>query len=56
MLQWTAWVRVLPRLASDMLVLLTSGKELYLALTETTDERTRWVQRLSLQTTDPTEE
>lgn len=50
---WTAWVRVTPRLASDMLVLLTSGQELYLALSETQDERARWVRRLSLQTTVP---
>jgi hypothetical protein len=53
---WTAWVRVTPRLASDMLVLLTSGQELYLALTETKDERARWVRRVSLQTTDPRSE
>ncbi len=50
---WTAWVRVRPRLASDMLVLLTSGQELYLALTETKDEGARWIRRLSLQTIDP---
>lgn len=55
-LQWTAYVPVLPRLASDMLVLLTTRNELYLALTELTDERARWVSRLSLQTTDPTNE
>jgi len=53
---WTAWVRVLPRLASDMLAPLTSGQVLYLALTETKDDRGRWVRRLSLQMTDPSKE
>jgi hypothetical protein len=53
---WTAWVRVLPRLASDMLALLAGGQELYLALTETKDDRARWVRRLSLQTADPSKE
>ncbi len=55
-LQWTAWLRVLPRMASDMLAVLAGGRQVYLALTESTDERARWVRRLSLQTTDPTTE
>lgn len=53
---WTSWARVLPRSASDMLLMLNSGKDLYLALTETVDERARWLWQLSLQTRDPTTE
>lgn len=53
---WTGWINALPRLVSDMLLLLGTGRELYIALHERKRGRERWVQSLSLQTTDPHEE
>lgn len=44
---------VLPQVASDMLVLLTASQQLYAFVHERKVERQRWVQGLSLQTTDP---
>jgi len=54
--RWTAWLRVLPCFASDALVLLRSDRTLFLAVHERKRDRTRWIQSLSLQTTDPSEE
>lgn len=54
--RWTAWINAPPRLASDMLTLLASGTQLYMALTEVKRGRRRWVTRFTLQTTDPAEE
>ena len=53
---WTAWLNVAARLVSDMLILLSSGRELYLAIDERKIGRTRWVDGLSLQTTDPVDD
>lgn len=54
--RWTVWLRVSPRFTSDALALLDNGRSLYLAIHERKMNRTRWVQSVSLQTTDPAEE
>ncbi|RWH54980.1 MAG: hypothetical protein EOQ83_29700 [Mesorhizobium sp.] len=53
---WTAWLRVPPRYTSDALALLRNGRSLFLAIHELKKGRRRWVQSVSLQTTDPAEE
>lgn len=53
---WTAWINVAARLVSDMLVLLGTKRDLYLAIDERKIGRTRWVDGVSLQTTDPAED
>ena len=50
---WTGWVNVEARLVSDMLVLLMSGRPLFLAVEERKEGRTRWIDGITLQTTDP---
>lgn len=55
-LRWTAWLRVSPLFASDALALVNSGQSLFLAIDERRAKRVRWIQGLSLQTTDPAEE
>ena len=54
--RWTAWLRAQPRFVSDALMLLGQGRSVYLAIRERKEKRTRWVQGLSIQTTDPAEE
>jgi hypothetical protein len=54
--RWTAWLFVKPRFVTDMLVLLGHRHSFFLSLEERKVERSRWVQALSLQTTDPAEE
>jgi hypothetical protein len=54
--RWTAWINVAPRLVSDMLTLLGTGRGQYIALQERRQGRVRWVRSISLQTTDPAEE
>jgi hypothetical protein len=51
-----AWLNVAPRLVSDMLVLLASGRATYVDLHEAKENRHRWIRRIELQTTDPTQE
>lgn len=53
---WTAWLNVAARLVSDMLVLLGTKRDMYLTIEERKIGRTRWVDGISLQTTDPAEE
>lgn len=53
---WTGWVNALPRYVSDLLALLGTGRDLYLALHERKRGRERWLQSLSLQTVDPVDE
>lgn len=53
---WTAWLRVSPRFMSDALALLSNGRALFLAIHESRTNRTRWVQSVSLKTTDPADE
>ncbi|TKB20412.1 MAG: hypothetical protein E5V75_04910 [Mesorhizobium sp.] len=54
--RWTAWLRVSPAFASDALALIYSGRSLFLAIHERRRKRVRWIQGVSLQTTDPAEE
>lgn len=54
--RWTAWLNVAARLVSDMLVLLGTERDLYLAIEERKIGRTRWVDGICLQTTDPAED
>lgn len=54
--RWTGWVYVSPQFVNDSLVLLGQGKKLFVALHERKSERTRWIQSLDIQTTDPAEE
>lgn len=53
---WTAWINVASRLVSDMLVLLGAKRDLYLAIDERKTGRTRWVDGIGLQTTDPADD
>lgn len=52
----TAWLNVAPRLVSDMLTLLAAQRTTFVSLYERKEERTRWIRRVELQTTDPAEE
>ena len=51
-----ARLNVAPRLVSDMLVLLASGRKTYLDVQECKEARHRCIRRFELQTTDPTQE
>ncbi|MBZ9654020.1 hypothetical protein [Phyllobacterium lublinensis] len=53
---WTASLWVLPNFASDLLVVLSSGRPMFLAVDAHKSERSRWIRSLSLQTTDPANE
>ncbi|MBB3455239.1 hypothetical protein FHT86_003538 [Rhizobium sp. BK313] len=54
--RWSAWLRVSPCFVSDALTLLGNGRRLFLAMHERKSDRTRWIQSVSLQTTDPAAE
>lgn len=54
--RFTAWLRVSPPFASDALALMNSGRSLFLAIHERRSKRSRWIQGMSLQTTDPANE
>jgi hypothetical protein len=54
--EWNAWLTVAPRLVSDMLTLLGTGRKLYLSLDERKEQRLRWIRGLALRSTDPAEE
>jgi hypothetical protein len=54
--RWTAWANVAPRLVSDMLVLVSSQRDFYLAIDERKVGRSRWVDGVGLQTSDPAED
>jgi hypothetical protein len=53
---WAAWVFVDPRLVTDMLMILISGRSTYLSLYEKKADRRRWITDVSLQTSDPAAE
>ena len=53
---WSGWCWISPRAVSDMLVLLPNVSPLYISLHERKIGRTRWINGLTLQTTDPAEE
>jgi hypothetical protein len=54
--KWTMALFVSPSLLSDLLVLLGLRKPLFLGIHEQKINRDRWVQSVTLQTTDPTDE
>lgn len=53
---WIAWLHVSPLFTNDALVLVNSGRSLFLGIHERRSKRVRWIQGVSLQTTDPAEE
>lgn len=54
--RWRGAIFVARRLVTDALILLRQKRPLYIALDERRIERTRWIRRFHLQTTDPAEE
>jgi hypothetical protein len=53
---WAAWVFVEPRLVTNILMILTSGRATFLSLYERKADRRRWLTNIDLQTTDPSAE
>lgn len=53
---WQCYLPVEPKLTTDMLILLTQSRQLYVYIHEKKSDRRRWIQSISLQTTDPAEE
>lgn len=53
---WKAWLFVTSRFVNDLLVLLGRQRTLFVSLHERKIDRDRWVQGMSVQTTDPSEE
>lgn len=53
---WTTCLFVKPDFARDMLLLLYSGRPIFVSIHERKVGRQRWVQGITLQTTDPSEE
>ena len=53
---WNGWIFASPRFVTDALVLLGRPETLFIAIHERKIDRARWIQRISLQTTDPAEE
>lgn len=54
--RWTAWLHVWPCFASEALALCGHGRPLFMAVHERKSDRSRWIQSVCLQTTDPAEE
>ena len=53
---WNGWLWVPEQTLTQMLILLTNVKPLYLEIHERKIKRTRWINGLRVQTTDPNEE
>jgi hypothetical protein len=53
---WTTYINVVPRLVSDMLAILNTGRPTWVSLHEVKTGRVRWIRDISIQTTDPAEE
>lgn len=53
---WYSWIYVAPALVHDMLILLNQVRPLYLSLHEIKSGRERWLQSVSVQTTNPADE
>jgi hypothetical protein len=53
---WMSSTNIAPRLVNDMLVLLGTGRTVYLALHDYKERRVRWVRRFGLQAIDPATE
>ena len=54
--RWTGALFVRPHFVTDMLILLTHGRPLFLGIVEVKVERQRWLRGLSLQTNNPADE
>lgn len=54
--QWTAWLHGSSQFAADALALLGHSRELFLGIHERKAARARWIQAVTLQTTDPADE
>ncbi|MCV0381722.1 hypothetical protein [Nitratireductor sp.] len=53
---WTGWLRASPQFMTDCLMQLGQDHELFLGIQERKVARARWIQSVTLQTTDPAEE
>ena len=53
---WRCWAWVSPQTVTDMLLLLTGVSPLYVALNEVKIGRQRWIDGLTLQTSNPAED
>lgn len=51
--RWYAWATVAPRFVQDALAVLSLARPVYVSLHERKENRTRWVQGLTVQTIDP---
>lgn len=54
--QWNGTIWVQPRYVNDLLVMLGWNRLLYLSIHEKKIDRQRWIQAVSVQTSDPAEE
>lgn len=54
--RWSVVIWAIPRFIGELLTLLGQKRQLYVDLHERKEARTRWVQGLGLQTTDPATE
>lgn len=54
--RWSVWVWVAHQMVTDSLLLLSSGKPVYVSLQEKKENRQRQIRNLGVQTTDPAEE
>lgn len=54
--RWHGAVWAQPRYVNDLLVLLDHNQQLYLSIHERKIERKRWIQSITVQTSDPAEE
>ena len=50
---WNAWIPLVTRLVTDMLIILGRTIPVYFAIHESMIDRQRWIDTLSLQTRDP---
>jgi hypothetical protein len=53
---WAAWINVAAQLVSDMQVLLGTKRALCLVIDERMIDRTRWVDGVAQQMTDPSQQ
>jgi hypothetical protein len=54
--RWTAWLNATPSFVSDARALLAVSKGLFMVIDEHRSQRTRWVRRVTLQTSNLQEE
>jgi hypothetical protein len=51
--RWEGWAFVAPRFVQDVLAVLNQARPLYIDLLERKEQRSRWIQGLTVQTIDP---